>query len=88
MSTSNITEDYFTSEPITNNLISIDYNESNELKPSNNHTNPTDTLQTDKQIIHTDIIKSTLNVLSNLNGIIKRTCKRQINMTNDFWNSR
>ena len=48
MSTSNITEDYFTSEPITRNPASNDYNESNELKPSNNHTNPTDTLQTDK----------------------------------------
>ena len=84
MSTSNITEDYFTSEPITRNPVPMNYNESNELKPYNNHTNPTDILKTVKQIIHADIIKSTLNVLSNLNGIITRTGKRQINMTNYF----
>ena len=75
LSTSNITEDYFTIEPITRNPASIDSNDPKTLKPSNNHTNPTDTLQTDKKMIHTDIIKSTLNFLSNLNGIITRTEK-------------
>ena len=48
LSTSNITEYYFTSEPITRNPVSIDTNDPKTLKPSNNHTNPTDTLQTYK----------------------------------------
>ena len=84
MSTSNITEDYFTSEPITSNPVSIDSKDSKKLKSYNNQTNSTDPLQTYKQMIHTDIIASTLTFLSNLNGIITITGERHINMTNVF----